>query len=127
MKKPPPKPWVIWLLGLEALLFGAASLVHAGASSADYAYIGTAMAEALVCAILILGILASILRFWPPRTVALTAQGAVLGVVTIAIGIGPQTRPDHIFHAILLVVLALGWLMTFKWRASSRFRYSPLP
>jgi len=127
MKRPPPKPWVIWLLGIEALLFGAASLVHAGASSVDYGYMGTAMAEALVSAILILSIVASILRFWPPRTVALTAQGAVLGVVTIAISIGPQTRPDHIFHAILLVVLALGWIVTFKWNASSRFRYSPLP
>lgn len=130
MKKP-ATPWVIWLLSLEALLFGSASLAHAGTLSEHPERAGAATGEGLIAAVLILAVVASILRLWRPRSVALTAQGlaffgTLLAVLTIAIGISPQTQPDHLFYAALLVILALGLTTTFKWRAHSRFRYPPL-
>jgi len=129
MKKP-ATPWVIWLLSLEAMLFGAASLAHAATSSGHPEQTGAATGEGLIAAVLILAIVASVLRLWRPRSVALTAQGlaflgTLLAVLTIAIGISPQTQPDHPFYAALLAILALGLTTTFKWRAHSRFRNPP--
>lgn len=130
MKKP-ATPWVIWLLSLEALLFGAASLVHASALTRHSEQPLAATAEGLIAALLILAVVASVLRLWRPRSVALTAQGlalfgTLLGVLTIAMGVRQQTPPDRLFHATLLVILALGLTATFKWRAQSCFHYAPL-
>jgi uncharacterized membrane protein YfcA len=121
-------PWVIWLLSLEALLFGGASVVHAGVLYGVPEHTPTATAEGFIAAVLILGALVSLLRFWRPRSVALTAQTvALIGtLIGVSIGLGLQTPPDSFFHAILLIVMALGLMTTFKWRPYSRFRYPPL-
>ena len=127
MKKP-ATPWVIWLLALEAMLFGGASVVHAGVVHGIPEHTPTATAEGFIAAVLILGAVVCLLRFWRPRSVALTAQSvAMIGTLMgVSIGLGLQTRPDSFFHAILLVVMALGLMTTFKWRPYSRFRYPPL-
>jgi len=127
MKKP-TTPWVIWLLALEALLFGGGSLVHAGVLHGVPERTGAATAEGIIAAVLIGGAVVSLLRFWRPRSVALTAQAmALVGMlVGVSIGLGLQTQPDNFFHAVLLVIMALGLMTTFKWRPYSRFRYPPL-
>ena len=126
MKKP-ATPWVVWLLGLEALLFGAGALIHAGVLYGIPEHARIATAEGIVAAMLAAGVIVSLLRFWGTRTIALTTQGLALGTLLglFAISLGLQTRPDNFFHAILLLIMALGLMTTFKWRPYSRFRYPP--
>ena len=52
---------------------------------------------------------------WPARVrlISLIAQtiallGTLLGAFTIAIGVGPRTVPDIVFHVTILAVLAGG-------------------
>ena len=52
---------------------------------------------------------------WPGRTrkLALLAQafaliGTLVGVFTIAVGVGPQSAPDVVFHLALVLLLLAG-------------------
>jgi hypothetical protein len=41
--------------------------------------------------------------------------GTLVGAFTIAIGVGPRTVPDIVYHVVLLIVL--GWGLTVTVRA----------
>ncbi|MCA1404336.1 hypothetical protein I6F26_16740 [Ensifer sp. IC3342] len=118
-----PVPSIRSILGLEALLFTAASLVHAGILYRGYEHSRAATAEGMIAAVLILGLLACIGAPRRTRLIALAVQGFALlgtlvGAFTIAVGIGPQTAADKTFHIILLVVLVVGLLVILR---SARF------
>ncbi|MBP0581999.1 hypothetical protein J8I29_21905 [Labrys sp. LIt4] len=106
------------LLAPETALFACASMAHAGLLPFGEPHSRAATAEAIIAVILALGLATSLVR--PPlaRFAALAAQGLALlgtlvGAVTIAIGIGPQTVGDKIFHIVLVAVLVFG-----LWRAA---------
>ena len=112
---------LILFLALETLLFVAASLVHAGILLAGYEHGRAATAEGVIGAVLALGLIASLMRPAPAPVLALTVQGFALlgtlvGAFTIAVGVGPQTRADIVFHAILLLVLIPGVIVAWKAR-----------
>jgi hypothetical protein len=53
------------------------------------------------------------------RWVGLAAQGFALlgtlvGIFTIAIGVGPRTVPDVVYHAVIVVVLVWGLIVTAR-------------
>ena len=93
-------------LALEAIAFVIAALVHAG--------------------VLVDGLTYSWLRPSSIRRTGLAVQGFALlgtlvGAFTIAIGIGPRTGPDMVYHVGLLVVLSWGLAVA----ARSRLSQSP--
>jgi hypothetical protein len=45
---------------------------------------------------------------------AFALVGTLVGLFTIAIGVGPRTAPDVTYHVIILVVLAWGLVVTLR-------------
>jgi hypothetical protein len=111
------------LLAFEALLFAVAALVHAGIAFRGFEHARAATAEGVIAAILALGLIGCLAMSKRVRVVALVAQGFALlgtlvGAFTIAIGIGPQTKTDLMFHVLLLLLLPFGLLVTSKDKCS---------
>ena len=97
----------------EAGLLVAASLVHSGLVLQGHAHSQARIAEAVIAAVLLAAWALSLA--WPGRTrkLALLAQafaliGTLVGVFTIAVGIGPQSAPDVVFHIALVLLLLAG-------------------
>jgi len=106
---------LVLVLLFETGLFYAASLLHTGAVVGGYMHSRAAIAEGVIGTILAAGVVLALLRPAQTPQIALWAQaialtGTLVGAFTIAIGIGPQTRVDHIYHAVMLTVLTLGIL-----------------
>ncbi|MGJ4854864.1 hypothetical protein AB4037_28140 [Labrys sp. KB_33_2] len=104
------------LLALDIALFAGASMVHGGLLPIGGLDSRAATAEGIIAVVLALGLVTALARPSLVRLTALAAQGLALlgtlvGTVMIAIGIGPQTSGDKMFHAALVVVLVSGlWL-----------------
>jgi len=110
-----------WLLA-EALALGTASAVHAGRLVPGFAHAQARTAEAVIALVLVGAAAASWLRPAWTRWFAIRAQGFALlgtlvGLFTIAIGIGPQTVPDVAYHLVLLAALAAGLVVAVRCRA----------
>jgi hypothetical protein len=107
------------LLAVQAVLFATASLVHAGVLLSGYEHSRAATAEGVIAVVLFAGLVVSLARPASARTAALVAQGFALlgtlvGVFTIAIGIGPQTAADRVLHVVLLALLAAGLVTVWR-------------
>jgi hypothetical protein len=113
---------LVLALTVEILLFASALLVHAGIVLAGHEHSRAAIAEGVIGAVLALGLLAVLVRPSSTPVIALAVQafallGTLVGVFTIAVGVGPQTREDIIFHVVLLVVLTVGVISAWRaWR-----------
>lgn len=111
----------IGFLIFEVILFSIASLTHAGKLFPGYEHARAAIAEAAIALVLGLGLLLTLARpAWARRTAMLVQGFAVLGVlvglVMIAIGIGPSTAPDLALHAVMLIALVTGFLIAMRSR-----------
>jgi hypothetical protein len=111
-----------FLLLLEAAAFFAAALIHAGLFFNGYEHREARIAESVIAVVLLAGLACTWIRGW---TIAagLAAQGFALlgtsvGIVMIAIGVGPRTLPDIVYHVAIVLVLVFGLGVTA--RASSR-------
>lgn len=105
----------------EAAAFVAASLIHRGVLVQGLRHQQAGNAEAVIAVVLALGLALT----WaaPPWAVraAIGAQafallGVLVGLFTIAVGVGPQTVPDLAYHAGILVVLVVGLGMMWRRR-----------
>lgn len=110
----------LFLLG-EGLSFVAASLVHAGVLLSGHEHPQAKIAEWLIAVVLLAGLVLSWLRPAATLPAGLAAQGFALlgtlvGLLTIAGGVGPRSALDLAFHAGILLVLICGLALT--WRAS---------
>jgi hypothetical protein len=108
------------LLLIEAAVFLFAASAHLGWTVTGYEHMRAATAESVIGAALLLGFILSIAmpsRLWG---IGMTAQifallGTFVGVVMVVIGVGPQTGPDMIYHALMLILLCAGiWLYAAK-------------
>jgi hypothetical protein len=108
------------LLLIEAVVFLLAASAHLGWSVTGYEHMRAATAESVIAAALLLGFILTIAiprRIW---AIGMTAQifallGTFVGVVMVVIGVGPQTGPDMIYHALMLVLLCAGiWVYAAK-------------
>ena len=101
------------LLLSEAATFAAAAAIHLGVLLDGYRHSEAATAETVIALVLLVGLALTWARQpWPPR-VAFLAQafafvGVVVGLITIALGVGPQTAADVVYHVTIMVVLAAG-------------------
>jgi hypothetical protein len=104
---------------LEAVSFAAASIVHSGILVTGYEHAQARVAEGVIAAVLFAGLILSIIRQEWTRPVGIAAQGFALlgtlvGLFTIAIGVGPRTVPDLVYHAAILTVLVWGLIVTAR-------------
>jgi hypothetical protein len=77
------------------------------------------IAEGTIGVVLIAGLACSWIRPGLTRGAGLVTQGfallgTLIGAFTIAIGIGPRTVPDIIYHVTILIVLAWGLTVTAR-------------
>jgi len=98
---------------LEAGLLGAASLVHSGLLLQGHVHGQARIAETVIAVVLVAAWGLSLV--WPRRTRRLASLGqafallgTLVGLFTIAIGIGPRSAPDLVFHFALVALLLAG-------------------
>ncbi len=104
---------LLGLLGAEIALFSLASLAHRGVLVEGYEHSKAAVAETVIAAVLAAGFIVCLARPAAARTIALWVQsfallGVCVGLIMIAIGVGPRTGPDLALHALMLLSLVLG-------------------
>lgn len=113
-----------FFLLFEAATFVVASLFHSGVLIQGYMHQEAFIAEGLIAIVLLAGATLTWVRSAWIRPASLAAQwlallGTLIGVFTIAIGIGPRTLPDIAYHLGVVVVLALGLSVA----SGARLRY----
>ena len=101
----------IFLL-VEGTSFAIAGLIHSGLLGTG-GHRAASIAESTLAVVVLVGLMLT--WVWPARVrlISLIAQtiallGTLLGAFTIAIGVGPRTVPDILFHVTILAVLACG-------------------
>lgn len=109
------------LLLFEIVLFSLASLAHGGWLVGGFEHIRAGIAEAVVSMVLAIGFFLALARPQRARRFILLVQmfaivAVLVGVVLIAVGVGPQTRADLALCAIMLLTLLLGFLFTLRSR-----------
>jgi hypothetical protein len=107
------------LLAFQAITYLIASLTHAGAVLNGYEHRDASIAEGFIAVVLFAGLLVSLARPALTRDAALGAQGFALGLTcvglfTIAVGVGPRTVPDVVYH--LCIVAILIWGLREAWQ-----------
>ncbi len=90
-----------------ALIAGGARLI------AGYAHQRARVAEAVIAIVLLVGLALTWIRPAALRTVGLVAQGFALvgtlvGLFTVAVGVGPRTTADVAYHIVSVAVLGVG-------------------
>ncbi|WP_242342561.1 hypothetical protein [Anaeromyxobacter terrae] len=107
------------LLLLEGTSFVAAALVHFGVLAAGYEHQKAGTAESVIGGVLLLALALTFVSSSRTRAIGVAAQafallGTLVGLFTIAIGVGPRTAPDLTYHAAILSVLAGGLFLTAR-------------
>jgi hypothetical protein len=104
---------------IEGVSFLAAGLIHRGVFITGYAHQQASIAETSIAVVLLIGL--GLTWIWPGQTrlIGLVAQafallGTLVGVFTIAIGVGPRTAPDITYHVAILAVLTWGLVVAAR-------------
>jgi hypothetical protein len=104
---------------VEGLCFAAAALVHFGVLLPGDQHPVAPYAEILIAAVLLVGL--ALTWVWPTetRSIGLAVQafallGTLVGLYTIAIGVGPRTILDLAYHVTIIVVLAIGLVVAAR-------------
>ncbi len=105
------------LLLIEGATFALAALIHFGVLLEGYEHGRAGTAESVIAVVLLGGALLTWLRPVWTRRIGLIAQGFALlgtlvGLFTVAIGVGPRTVPDIVYHILILALLAWGFMTT---------------
>ncbi len=101
------------LLAFQAMTYLVASLIHASVLLDGYEHRDASIAEGVIAMALFAGLLVSLARPARTRDAALGAQGFALaltcvGLFTIAVGVGPRTVPDVVYHLCIVAILIWG-------------------
>ena len=102
-----------FFLLFEAASFIAASLVHSGVLITGYEHQKARIAESVLAIVLLFAAALTWARPTWTRKAGLAAQGfaflgTMVGIFTIAVGVGPRTVPDVVYHLTLVAVLVWG-------------------
>lgn len=108
------------LLGVEGASFLLAATIHAGIFVRGYEHREAMIAESVIGAVLLVGLVTTRIR---PRSTfsigaivqAFALLGTLVGIWTMIVGVGPRTVPDVAYHAVIVVVLITG--LAWAWRA----------
>jgi hypothetical protein len=104
---------------LEGAAFVGASLVHFGVLAGGYEHRKAGVAESVIGGALLAGFALTWILPESARRVSLAVQafalfGTLVGLFTIAIGVGPRTAPDLVYHAVIVAALVWGLIVTFR-------------
>jgi peptidoglycan/LPS O-acetylase OafA/YrhL len=108
----------IFLFG-EGSSFVVAGLSHFGVLVKGYEHRQAAIAESTIAAVLLIGCGLTLVLAAQTRAIGIAVQsfallGTLVGAFTIAIGVGPRTVPDIIYHIAIVVVLVGGLLLVVQ-------------
>src|SRR5262249_32537981 len=114
-------------LFVEGAAFIAAALTHFGLLIHGYEHLKAGTAESVIGIVLFAGLALTWIRAGATRGIALAVQGFALlgtmvGIFTIAIGVGPRTVPDIAFHIGIVVVLVSGLITAVRARVAGGWR-----
>ena len=105
-------------LGLEASIFIAAALIHFEVLLDGYYDREAGIAESVIAAALLAGLLTSLLRPAATRRAGIIAQGfALAGTfvgLTLLFTVGPRTTLDLVIHLVMVAVLVVGLVVTVR-------------
>lgn len=112
-----------YFMFFEAAAFILAALVHFGVIAHGYEHLKAGIADSVIASGLVIGLVWAWIHPAVTRGVGLAVQtfalfGTLIGAFTIAIGIGPRTLPDIVYHIGLIGLLAWGLLVS--WRTPTR-------
>jgi hypothetical protein len=98
---------------VEGLSFAVASSIHAGMLVQGYEHPRARIAEGVIATVLFVSLVLTWVRPSFLRAAGLYAQGFALlgtlvGLFTIAVGVGPRTAPDIAYHIAIVIVLLWG-------------------
>jgi hypothetical protein len=104
---------------IEGAAFIAAALTHFGLLIGGYEHQKAGTAESVIGIVLLVGLALTWIRPASIREIGLAVQafalvGTLVGIFTIAIGVGPRTVPDIAFHIGITVMLAWGLMVTAR-------------
>jgi hypothetical protein len=105
----------------EFICFTAAALIHFGVLMRAYEHQRAGTAESVIAIVLLVGLALTFIRPQSTRLIGFAVQafallGTLVGIFTIAIGIGPRTIPDISYHVVIAVVLVLGLITSLRMR-----------
>ncbi len=114
-------PRIRLFLLFEGASFASAALVHFGVLFDGYQHGKAGTAESVIAAVLLAGLALTWMRRAWTRSVGIVVQafaflGTLVGVFTIAIGVGPRTIPDVAYHVAMVAVLVLGLVVAARRR-----------
>ena len=112
------------LMLVEAATFIMAAAVHAGLLIAGYEHREARIAESVIALVLLAGAALAWIRPQSVRVAGIAAQGFALfgtlvGIFTIAIGIGPRSALDIVYHVAIVSVLAWGLVLARRTRMTA--------
>ena len=115
---------VRWCLAAEVLIFAVAALVHAGVLLTGYEHREARIAESVIGLVLLAGLLTTVAAPRFARRAGLGAQGFALlgtmvGLFTIAVGIGPRSVFDLVLHSTMIIVLVTGLIVVSRQRVGT--------
>jgi hypothetical protein len=110
---------------IEGAAFIAAALTHFGLLIGGYEHQKAGTAESVIGIVLLVGLVLTWIRPESTREIGLAVQafallGTLVGIFTIAIGVGPRTVPDIAFHIGITVMLAWGLIVTAPTRSAGQ-------
>jgi hypothetical protein len=106
---------------VEGAAFIAAALTHFGVLIHGYEHQKAGTAESLIGIVVLIGFALTWIRPRSTRSIGIGVQafalfGTVVGIFTIAVGVGPCTAPDIAYHAVILTVLVSGLVVALRAR-----------
>jgi hypothetical protein len=114
----PPIWAILGFMLVQIAIFLVMVLIHFGLLIEGYRHQNAGATESLLTAVLVTGLLLTWTPRWSHRA-AVVAQsfgtmGVLLGLFTIAVGIGPRTILDLTLNGALLVTLIAGLVMMLR-------------
>ena len=121
LSSPSRAEWIRAFMLVQAATFLLAATFHFGVLVQGYADSRAGIAESVIASVLLAGLIATWIRPAGIRRIGLAAQvfalaGTIVGLFTIAIGIGPRTVPDLVIHAAMVAELVAALAVTYPVR-----------
>jgi hypothetical protein len=104
---------------IQIALFASAALTHFGILIGGHQHSQARIAETVIGAVLLAGLLWTVIRPAFARVVAIAVQvfallGTGIGIFTIVVGIGPRSMLDVVFHTCMVIALFAGLIIAMK-------------
>ena len=114
-----------FFLLFEAATYLGAALSHFGIFVGGYEHRAAGTAESVIATVLLAGLAATWIAPAFTRGTGLAAQtlallGTLVGLFTIAIGVGPRTVPDLAYHVSIVAVLISGLVVARRTLSGAR-------